>query len=153
MSATTGGKTWFETTSQHLDNGTSGGNLDFGDSVAVVRRWTPPERATPDIPQHHIDELRIKLRVGPRWKAAPQASRSPNWIGRAIADVWGLDMTDPAAWKREAKAIFKQLVDAGDVVVVSEVDPETRHPRPIVLSSDDPAAADCEDYMPPDDAD
>ena len=114
------GSQWFEKVSITLPN------VDIfddspdasGDCMGVVVPWRFPQpfdSVTPD----HMRTVRDMARDG-AYRADPQ---SPDWIGRAVAEVIGLDAQDD---KGRIKAILKAWVANGVLKVVKRKDAERK---------------------------
>lgn len=127
MSARTGAKTWFRMESVSLGNGYSGGP---GDSVGVVTHWKPPQLADEIEPEHLVKLGEV---MGDRqWRAAPQASKSPDWIGAAVAEAFDIERTE--GWERKAKA-FVSVLEARGVISKRDVPGPNRKAMPVFTFS------------------
>jgi hypothetical protein len=87
-----GAARWFHLTSVALPN---------GDHVAVVESWQFPSPMD-GIKVEHMHAVREMARTG-NWR---EDYRSPVWIGRALADVIGVDADGPRV-RKKLKAILK----------------------------------------------
>lgn len=82
---------WFRLASQTVDNAT-GEDDPFGtegDSVGVVTRWTPPD-AFAGVTVDHLRRVQEAVAAG-SYKAHHTAA---DWVGNAVAAVFGLDLQD-----------------------------------------------------------
>lgn len=111
---------WFELVSVHLDNGPDG-----GDSVGVATTWSPPDPFE-DVTAAHLDEVERIIAAGDYRESV----QSPDWAGRVVADVIGLDVGEPAE-KAKAASILKTWIKNKALVVVRETDGKGK-PRPMV---------------------
>lgn len=128
MTARTGRKTWFRTIGVYV--GLRKGNLDPGDSVGVVTAWQPPSAKQAMNPDH-IPALGVIMARKANWRAAPQSSDKPDWIGNAVAEAFEIDRSTPN-WKNRTKAIIKMLEGHG-VLVRSKAIDEHRNRVPIFV--------------------
>lgn len=94
---------WFRMESVTLPNGD--GDTCFGDSVGVVVPWTPPAACVEELAPDHVAALQ-KLIDGGEWR---ENERAGFWAGKAIAEVFGLDVGDPFDRAR-VKAILKECL-------------------------------------------
>ena len=120
------GSQWFEKVSITLPNVDIFDDSDdaCGDCMGVVVPWRFPQvfdNVTPD----HMRAVRDMAREGD-YRADP---RSPDWIGRAIAEVLDLDTEED---KGRVKAILKAWLNKG-VLRVSKHKDETRRERSFVV--------------------
>jgi hypothetical protein len=116
---------WYRIVSVQLGNGRQIPHA--GDSVGVVTSWNwpdPSEDVTPD----EISAVQAAVAAG-EWRENAQAS---NWVGKAIAGVLGLDLTEPSA-KVTVKALQKSWVKDGILKLVERKDAK-RNPRIFVES-------------------
>jgi hypothetical protein len=92
---------WLKFVSVDLGNGTD----DFpGDSVGVATAWTWPN-AFADLTTN--DLLRVQQRIAEgEWRESSQAKA---WAGIAVADVLGLDITEPSV-KERVKQLLKTWI-------------------------------------------
>jgi hypothetical protein len=95
------------------------------DQVGVVAAWSWPD-AFANIT---VDDTKaVQQRVSEdQWRADVQAA---SWVGKAVAEVLGLDLED-AADKSKAKSMVKKWVTNGVLVVVKRLD-EKRRPKRFV---------------------
>ena len=111
---------WFELVSVHLDNGPDG-----GDSIGVATPWSPPDPFE-DVTSAHLDEVERIIAAGDYRESV----QSPDWAGRVVADVLGLDVGEPAD-KAKAASILRTWIKNKALVVVRETDGKGK-PRPMV---------------------
>lgn len=111
---------WFELVSVHLDNGPDG-----GDSVGVATRWSPPDPFD-DVTADHLDQVERLIAAGDY----RESIQSPDWAGNAVADVLGLDLSDPAD-KAKAASILKTWIRNKALIVARETDGKGKS-RPMV---------------------
>lgn len=112
---------WFKLESVDLGNGPPG-DLLGGDSVAVARRWIPPD---PFENVTSADLKAVQLAIdGGEWRADPQAHA---WAGNAVAEVLGLQLDKPQD-KAKAKQLLKTWVRNGAFKEVTRPDGK-RQPR------------------------
>jgi hypothetical protein len=109
--APAGAGKWFHLVSVYLGNGPDG-----GDSVGVATAWTPPD----PFDDVTVDDLRRTqaLIAGGNWRESVQ---SPDWAGKAIANILPLDLDDKAD-KAKAASILRAWIKSGSLVVVREAD-------------------------------
>jgi hypothetical protein len=116
MSPATGGKTWFKTTSVVLGKGRRG-NVDPGDSVAVVEDWKPPSpQALAGLTSEQIAAVQAEVASGEH----RADERSPHWVGNAVTRALGLDV-EPGTKKR-VKAIIERLLAEGHLKLIERPD-------------------------------
>lgn len=97
--------------------------LENGDEVGVACSWKWPELFE-GISTDHLISVQKVVAAG-EWK---YDSRSPQWVGFAIADACGLDVD---ASRKRSLALLKQWLANGALKVV-ERDDENRRPRKFV---------------------
>ena len=86
---------WFRLVPVNLGNG-SGGNLDFGDSIAVIESFKL-EKPSVDVSDETREEILRVIAAG-EWRDDVQAGA---WVGKAFAEVLKVDIGD----KREKATI------------------------------------------------
>lgn len=89
--------TWFKLASVDLDNATDTRPSDW---LGVVTRWEPP-KPFDAVTSDHMEEVRRRAGAG-SWRYDVQ---SPDWIGKAVADVLDLDLSEKGV-KAKVKAIL-----------------------------------------------
>lgn len=115
---------WFHLRSVSLNNGTSGGNLDFGDQVAVVEPWQWPDPFE-DVTVQDLRLAQAAIAEG-RWRESHQAK---DWAGIPIAKALGIEFD--AAGKNRVKSMLKTWIASGMFVVVEGTD-EKRNKRSFI---------------------
>jgi hypothetical protein len=115
--------TWFKMVPIALPN---------GDSVAALEAWEYPG-AFDAVRPEHIEAVRAMVRSNDNYRADPQ---SPEWIGRVIADVVGLD-ADSEGDQASLKTIIKTWIANKMLFKVTRKD-ETRRPR-VFITADPPS--------------
>jgi hypothetical protein len=121
---------WFRLASQNVDNcqGLDDPFGDEGDSVGVVTRWTPPD-AFEGVTPEHLRRVQSAVDAG-NWKESCQAK---NWVGKAIADVMGLDADSNAkADRARINTLLRQWISNGALVVIEKRCPEKREDKKFV---------------------
>ncbi|MGY4504209.1 hypothetical protein ACVWYH_008166 [Bradyrhizobium sp. GM24.11] len=113
---------WFRIESVCLGNGPDG----LGDSVGVVTPWQWPS-AFGDVTTDHLFRVQKAIAAGD-WRQS--ASAKQGWAGVAVAEVLGLDLSDPAA-KAKVKTLLRTWIDNKALKVVQRPD-ESRHDRPFI---------------------
>jgi hypothetical protein len=116
--------TWFQKVSVILPNGDQ---FTPGDNLPVVISWRFPG-AFDNVTETHMQKVRDLARDG-SYRAD---ARSPEWIGRAVADVLDIDAESD---KTRIKAILKTWVATG-VLKVVERKAGNRHMRLYVVPGD-----------------
>jgi hypothetical protein len=106
-------RTWRQLVSVGLGNGTDERPEDL---VGVVASWNWPDTFA-DIVPGDLERVQAVIANG-EWKENVQAS---NWAGKAIADVLGLDVSDPQA-KARIKAMLRSWIRSGAFVVIQKRD-------------------------------
>lgn len=99
--------------------------LPNGDHVGVVAAWEPPG-AFDNVNLSDLGEVQKRIHGG-EWR---EDIRSPDWAGRAVADVLGLDADEPTA-KQKIKTVLKTWIENGALRVENITD-EHRKTRKIV---------------------
>jgi hypothetical protein len=111
-----GGAEWYRLVAVDLPN---------GDNVATVEAWKMPgvfEGVTT------ADMMRVRVMATEAdYRNDPQ---SPDWIGKAVAEVLDLDVVED---KRRIKALLKTWIGNGVLAIEQRVDAETRHKRSFVV--------------------
>jgi len=111
--------TWFHLVPVMLPN---------GDSVAAVTSWAMPG-AMDKVTTAHMQQIRSKVRDTEYRKD----SRSPDWVGTAVAALLGLD---PDAAKPKLKEILKVWFSNGVLATERRRDNATRKDREFVVPGD-----------------
>ena len=104
---------WFELV--NVDLGNAHGD-DDQDHVGVVSAWTWPD-VFAGVTVQHLDKVKAKVREG-RWR---ENAQSKNWVGLAVAEVLGLDASNPAH-KAKIRAMLKQWIVNKALVIVEGED-------------------------------
>lgn len=86
----------------------NGNGLEPEDNVGVVTAWEMPS-ILDSISGHHCDQVIAMVRKDSTYRADTQAA---NWIGKAIAEVAGLDL-ERKSDKEQAKAAFNAWLKSG----------------------------------------
>ena len=116
------GSDWFHMISVDLDNGDA---LNEGDHVGVVTRWSWPD---PFDGVSVSDLYAVQKAIdGGRWR---ENSQAVEWVGKAVAEVLGLDLDDKAD-KQKVKGLLATWTKNGALVRVTATDDKSR-PRPVV---------------------
>jgi hypothetical protein len=90
---------WFQLVGVDLGNGEVG----FGDNIGVPAVWEFPEIKDEELGQAELAKVRVAVEAG-NWRSDMQ---SPDWIGKAIAEALGLDLSREAD-KRKVKGLKAQ---------------------------------------------
>jgi hypothetical protein len=118
--AGTAGSSWFRLASVALPNGPKlrGVPLD-GDSVGVVTSWQWPD-AMENVTVSHLREVQRRMAQSGPWRESVQ---SPDWAGKLIGEVMGLDPDSPKdrttikaalkAWLANGMFKVKMIPDEG----------------------------------------
>lgn len=106
---------WFKLVPVDLGNGTSG-NLDFGDSIAVVESFKL-EKPSLEISDETREEILRVIAAG-EWRDDIQAGA---WVGKAFAEVLKVDLGDKRD-KATIKWMKAQWLKNGLLVVVEKLD-------------------------------
>ncbi|WP_267386173.1 AAA family ATPase [Sphingomonas sp. GC_Shp_3] len=121
---------WFRLASQDVANacGPDDPYGQDGDSVGVVTRWTPPDPFE-GVSVDHLYRVQTVVASG-EWKESSQAK---NWVGRAVADVFGIS-ADPTAKADRARinALLRTWFANGALVVVEQRDSDRREAKKFV---------------------
>jgi hypothetical protein len=96
---------WFRMESVGLGNGRG---LEPEDNVGVATIWEMPG-ALDNVSAADCEAVQAMVRADPTYRADPQAA---NWIGKAIADVLGLDI-DRKADREQAKRVLRIWIENG----------------------------------------
>jgi len=96
--------TWFRLETVDLGNDTADRPSDW---LGVVTRWEPP-KPFDDVTLDHMYEVRRRVAEG-HWRIDPQSS---DWVGKCVAEVLGLDLSDKAV-KSKVKTIIKTWIETG----------------------------------------
>ena len=113
---------WFRKVGVHLWNGPGGSG---GDSVGVVIGWTWPDPLE-DLTTVDLHKVQAAVAAS-RWRKDSQAKE---WVGIAIADTLGLDLSDKANRNR-VKSLQRMWTESGALVEFTEKD-EKRNERTYV---------------------
>jgi len=116
--------TWHKLEPYTLPNGYT--EFD-GDAVAVVTPWTWPD-AFEDVTVKDLREVQEVVAAGD-WAKSPQAN---NWIGKAVAQVLGIDLDEPSE-KQKVHTIIKRWMREKVLVVEYQHDPRTGRDRPKIV--------------------
>jgi hypothetical protein len=113
---------WFRKISVKLPNGGPEG----GDDVVAIERWMPPEFSgcCDDDTKRKIQDVI----AGGEWREHASAA---NWVGVAVADVIGADISDVASHRR-VKAIIMSMISEGNLRVEQRHDAH-RKLRPYII--------------------
>lgn len=121
---------WFRLASQDVGN-SNGPDDPFGesgDSVGVVTQWTPPDPFE-GVSVDHLYRVQMKVAEG-EWKESSQAK---NWVGRAVADVFGISAeTKDKADRARINAMLRTWIANGALVVVEQRDGDRRENKRFV---------------------
>ena len=101
-------------------------NLENGDNVGAVQRWTPPSPHE-DVTYDQVREVQREVGQKTYWANV----QAVGWVGEAIAQVLGMNVADPAD-----KAKIKRMIAGwikGGVLKIEERKDEKRKPRPAVV--------------------
>ncbi|QRM28683.1 AAA family ATPase [Microvirga sp. VF16] len=118
--------TWFKLESIDLGNATDTRPSDW---IGVVAQWEPPKHFD-DVTADHMHEVRHRIADG-QWRLDPQ---SPDWVGKCVAEVLSLDLSDKAA-KAKVKTIIKTWIETGALKSVDKED-RSRKLRAFVIPGD-----------------
>lgn len=116
------GSDWFRMVSVDLDNGDA---FNEGDHVGVVTRWSWPDPFD-DVSAGDLLAVQHRVNEG-QWRENPQAAE---WVGKAVAEVLGLDLEDKAA-RQKVKGLLATWIKSGALARVTGTD-EGRRPRPMI---------------------
>lgn len=120
---------WYHLASVDLGNGPPGGH---GDSLPVVLPWTPPD-AFSGIVAADLVRVQDEVRAG-EWKADAQAE---DWVGCAVADVLGLDVSDRKGTDAaRVKKLVARWLENGVLVKVTKRCGKTRRDKPFVVAGE-----------------
>lgn len=114
---------WFKIESVDIGNGTA---KRPADKVGAVASWTAPDPFE-NVTTEHLKQVQAIV-AGGNCRAHPEAQ---DWVGKAIAEVVGLDVDDPAD-KGKAKSIFKTWEKNGKFRTETRQD-KNRKDRPFVV--------------------
>lgn len=120
---------WFRMASQDIGNaaGPDDPYGEWGDSVGVVTRWTPPD-AFEGLNVGHL--LRVQEAIaGGAWKESVLAT---DWVGHCVGNVLGLDTTKGSADRTRITQLLRAWIGNKALVVVSRRDPRKREDKPYV---------------------
>ena len=116
-----GQKNWFHIAGVDLGNG----GMIPGDNVGAVESWSPPN-AFEGVTDADLAKVQDIVAEGD-WRENIQARY---WVGKAIADALGLDLSDTAD-KARAKELAKRWIADGSLKVVQRKDAKSEL-RPFV---------------------
>lgn len=125
---------WFRLVPVDLGNG-SGGNLDFGDSIAVVESFKLEKPSLEISDEDHNEILRV-IAAGD-WRDNVQ---SDAWVGKAFAEVLKVDHED----KREKATINRmkaQWLREGILVIVEKLDKKRGKKKFVEVAKQEECAA------------
>lgn len=122
-----GSAEWRRMVSVNLENG--GRFWKPGDSVGVVTewKWPSPEAAIEDVGSDDFDKIKAVIAEG-NCKANIQAK---DWVGKAVADTLGLDLTVKDD-KARVQLMIAGWIDAGYIHVVKRRCPNKREDKDFV---------------------
>lgn len=115
--------TWRQMVSVSLGNGNGGPD----DHVGVVAVWKWPNPFD-DVTVADLDAVQVKIATG-EWRADVQAKA---WAGNAVADVLGLDITDPKV-KSAVKSMLATWIKNGALKIEPRYDAKRRDHRNIII--------------------
>lgn len=107
---------WFQMVSVGLGNGRG---AEPEDNVGVATAWDMPG-VLDDVTAQHLDAVIALVKADPTYRADSQAA---NWIGIAIADVVGLDLTTKGG-KEQARRLQQIWIKSG--ALAKERRPDSR---------------------------
>jgi hypothetical protein len=114
---------WFKFVSVELNN-----SPFFGDDVGVVERWQFPNTQQAELPPHTIANIMEKVGRELRWRDYPT---SDMWVGKAVAEVLGLDAEDDVI---AVKAAIKKLKKLRALKEVTGWDAGSRRDKTFVVA-------------------
>lgn len=112
---------WFKLHGQDLGN---------GDNVATAARWTPPDPFD-GLSVRDLYNVQQAIAEG-EWAKSVQAG---NWVGKAIAEVLGLDASAKAD-KARINALLRDWIASGALRIDSRKDSKKARERPFVVVGD-----------------
>lgn len=120
---------WFRMASQDIGNaaGPDDPYGEYGDSVGVVTRWTPPD-AFEGLSVDHLVRVQQAVAAG-AWKESVLAA---DWVGYCVADTLGLDATKGSSDRARISQLLRAWIANKALVVVSRRDPKKREDKPYV---------------------
>jgi hypothetical protein len=127
---------WFKLENVDIENHPCA--LGNGDKVGVATMWSYPE--TPEIRITEADVIRIQqtIGVGGKWRKDSRTEDEP-WVGKAIAEVLGIDLRN-AANRKAVNKIVKDWLRSGLLKVEERLD-ANRKKRKYVDAGSPPAPA------------
>jgi hypothetical protein len=114
---------WFELKTVSLGNGNGGPD----DEMQVATRWTWPN-AFDGLQVADLDKVQDRIAAG-EWAENIQAS---DWAGYAVAEVLGLNISDPAA-KSRVKSLLRTWIGSGALKVERVRSGRQGRVKPIVI--------------------
>jgi hypothetical protein len=115
---------WFRLESVPLGNAPD--PFDHGDDIQVVVPWTPP-CASDGIGESDVRRVQEKIAAS-QWRKSEQ---SPQWAGRAVAEVLGIEIDAPGVRQR-IRTLLKGWIADGSLG--EEMLPDgNRIPRPCIV--------------------
>ena len=114
---------WYRLASVDLGNG---GPLAAGDSIGVAEPWSPPDPFE-GLTGNHLYRVQLAISKG-EWR---EDFRATAWVGRAVADVLGLDVSVKADAAR-IKQLLKTWIREGALQVVERRNDKTRQDKNFV---------------------
>ena len=125
---------WFKLVPVDLGNGTSG-NLDFGDSIAVVESFKL-EKPSLEISDENREEILRVIAAG-EWRDDIQAGA---WVGKAFAEVLKVDLGDKRD-KATIKWMKAQWLQKGLLVIVEKRDQKRGKKKFVEVANQEKSAA------------
>jgi hypothetical protein len=125
---------WFKLVPVDLGNGTSG-NLDFGDSIAVVESFKL-EKPSLEISDETREEILRVIAAG-EWRDDIQAGA---WVGKAFAEVLKVDLGDKRD-KATIKWMKAQWLQKGFLVIVEKRDQKRGKKKFVEVANQEKSAA------------
>jgi hypothetical protein len=102
---------WYHLAGLDLHNKPDGWNKD-GDNVAIVERWSPPDRFNGITKEHAATSRRVIGERADTGVAFRVEQKSQDWVGKEIGEICGFDAkTDEGAAR--AKSIVSTWVKNG----------------------------------------
>lgn len=114
---------WYRLEGVMLDNGPQG-----GDSVGVVVPWSPPD-AIASVPPDQLAEVQRRADEG----SYRLSDRAQDWVGYMVADVLGVDVSNPAA-KRRIRRMVEGWIASGHLVTREKYVDSRKKLLPFVIS-------------------
>jgi hypothetical protein len=101
---------WYRLASVDLGNG----QLGCGDSIGVAEPWSRPDPFD-GLTGSHLYQVQVRVAEG-EWQ---EDFRAKDWVGRAVADVLGLDLEE-AAEKARVRQMLKNWIAEGALNVIEK---------------------------------